>query len=140
MKKILLLLFLILSPIALPQVAQAGRVEPESVNCWFYKGNTIELKNTCTYESTSWTGGWNAKLTWEDTVQSTITYGKQGRGDYSACSSNDQYAIDGTCGPVYYRDPRTLKRLSSKERKKFSYNQSIVTCIQLNQKSVCWKR
>jgi hypothetical protein len=136
MEKFLSFLFLLTS-IALPQVAQAGRVEPESINCWFYKGSTIALKNSCTYESHSWTGGWNAQLTWEDGVRNTITYGKQGRGDYSACPSDEQYAIDGTCGQVYYRNPRTLKRISSRQ---ISNHQSVVTCVQLKQKSVCWQR
>lgn len=136
MKKNISFLFLLVS-IAFPQTAQAGRVEPESVKCWFYKGNSIALKSTCTYESHSWMGGWTAQLTWEDGVSNTITYGKQGRGDYSACPSDDQYAIDGTCGKVYYRNSRTLKRVSSSQ---ISNGQSAVTCVQLKQKSVCWQR
>ncbi len=139
MNKILISL-IILSSIALPQAAQAGRVEPEAVKCWFYKGNSIALKNTCTYESHSWMGGWTAQLTWEDGVSNTITYGKQGRGDYSACPSDDQYAIDGTCGRVYYRNPQSLKRISESMAQRLRDNQSVVTCVQLNQKSVCWKR
>lgn len=36
--------------------AQAGRVEPKSVSCWFFRRKKVELEQTCITEIYLWTG------------------------------------------------------------------------------------
>jgi hypothetical protein len=111
-------------------IAIAGRIEPKPVQCYFFKGETLALQNTCTYEGWSWTGGGGTSLTWEDGVVSQIQFGLQGRGT-KVCSDGER-AIDGKCGKLYDRSPITLKRISNG-------TESAISCVQLAKKSICWK-
>ena len=139
MKKLILIL-LLLSPIALPQPAQAGRVEPEPVPCFFFRGETLEIRNTCTYESTSWMGGGVPSLTWEDGVKTSMAYGLIGRGT-PACKNTSETAVDGVCGKDYFRDARTLKRISDKQRiKLLNQDEKYIVCVEVKNKSICWLR
>ena len=139
MKKLILTL-LLLSPIALPQPAQAGRVEPEPVPCWFFRGETLEIKNTCTYASASWLGGGGRGLTWEDGVTTSMGFGLVGRGT-PACKNTSETAVDGVCGKGYARDVRTLKRISEEQRTKLlSQDKKFIRCVEVKTKSICWLR
>lgn len=33
--------------------AQGGKVKPTPVSCWFFRGEKLELQQTCTYSSQS---------------------------------------------------------------------------------------
>ena len=139
MKKLILTL-LLLSPIALPQSAQAGRVEPPPAACSFFRGETLDLKNTCTYESASWAGGDGRGLTWEDGVTTSMGFGLVGRGT-PACKNTSETAVDGVCGKGYARDVRTLKRISEKQRiKLLSQDKKSIHCVEVKNKSICWLR
>ena len=139
MKKLILTL-LLLSPIALPQPAQAGRSEPEPVTCWFFRGETLNLKNTCIYVSESWGPGGGRSLTWEDGVTTSMVYGLVGRGT-PVCKNTDETSVDGVCGKSYARDARTLKRISDEQRTKLlSQDSKFIRCIEVKNKSICWLR
>lgn len=139
MKKFILTL-LLLSPIAFPQPAQAGRVEPQPVACWFFRGETLELKNTCTYESTSWAGGGGRSLTWEDGIKTSMGFGLVGRGT-PACKDSNETAVDNVCGKGYARDAKTLKRMSEGQRIKLvNQDKKFILCIEVRNKSICWLR
>jgi hypothetical protein len=119
--------------------ALAGRIEPTSVPCWLFRGEKLELKQTCIYEFYSWAGGAAATLRWEDGVRTKIVWGLQGRGE-KPCA-DDSTGVDGVCGTNYYRHPATLKRISSFEREsRLKNNQPSVNCVQLRSKSICWLR
>lgn len=115
--------------------AQAGKVEPKPVSCWFFRGEKLELRQTCIYESISWAGGWRATLTWNDGVKTIIASGVQGRGD-KACEGTK---VDNVCGISYLRHPSTLKRLSEAEIDRMRMNnRKMVACVQLVGNSVCY--
>jgi hypothetical protein len=117
---------------------RAGRVEPTPVSCWFFRGDRVELKQTCIYESRSWAGGGVIFLRWEDGVQTKIARGFQERGE-KPCGDNN--GIDGVCGVTYFRDSTTFKRLSEEESQKLAINhQSRIGCVQVGDKSICWLR
>ena len=124
-------------PIALPQSAQAGRIEPEPVTCWFFRGEALELKNTCTYESTTWAGGGGQSLNWEDGVKTSMAFGLVGRGT-PACKNSNETSVDDVCGKRYGRHPQTLKRLSDREADRVSRNN--ISCVEVKKKSICWLR
>ena len=137
MKKLILTL-LLLSPILLPQPAQAGRIEPEPVTCWFFRGETLQIKNICTYESTSWAGGGVQSLTWEDGVKTSMAFGLVGRGT-PACKNSNETSVDEVCGKGYARDAKTLKRISEVQRTKLiSQSRGFVRCVEVKNKSICW--
>lgn len=115
---------------------RAARVEPTPVHCWFLRGEEIELQQTCTYESVSWAGGGGSTLLWEDGVKTTLGWGLQGRGR-NPCG--DDWRVDGVCGSEYYRRPDTFEVISQTERNHRVMNeQDAITCIQVNDHSVCW--
>jgi hypothetical protein len=134
MKKIIALIPVITAAFAIAP-AQAGRVEPKPVHCWFLQGETITLNQTCTYESSSWAGGGIRSLTWEDGVKTTIAWGEQGRGG-KRC---DEVSVDGVCGTYQARDPKNLNHLSEPQVKQRQKNGRIfVNCAQVKGKSICW--
>lgn len=47
--------------------AQSGPVR-DKVNCYFFRGDSLELRNTCKIEDATWAGGGNLKLYWPDGV------------------------------------------------------------------------
>jgi hypothetical protein len=118
--------------------ARAGRAEPTSVSCWFFRRDKVELKQTCIHESRSWAGGGVGTLRWEDGVQTKIYRGFQENGD-KPCGENE--SIDGICAVRYFRHPTSLQRISEEESQKREMNrQSIVTCLQVLDKSICYLR
>lgn len=117
--------------------ARAGRIEPTPVSCWLFRGDKLELNQTCTYESVSWAGGGTSSLRWEDGVRTQMAWGLQGRGEKPCADTS----IDGVCGVTYGRHPATLKRISNAEREKLaSQSQPTISCVQVQNKSVCWLR
>jgi len=117
--------------------AHGGEVKPTPVSCWFFRGEKLELQQTCTYRSRSWAGGWAASLHWEDGVPTKIAYGLQGRGE-KPCEDT---SVDGVCGVTYFRHPTTLKRISEVEgENRFKESQPTIICIEIQDKSVCWRR
>lgn len=136
MKKLLALI-----PIAVTALsvfpAHAGRIEPTPVTCWFFQGEQVELQQTCSYESISWTGGGGSSLHWEDGVETHMKWGLQERGSRPC----EDTSLDGVCGTTYYRHLTTLEQISETERnRRVMNNQKAITCIQVQNKSVCWLR
>jgi hypothetical protein len=115
---------------AIAQQAIAGSFKNESIQCYFFKGEKLAIEDTCQASGTSWAGGGGYSLKWSDGVTTQIKFGLQGRG-IPVCPSQDQMAVDDTCGQKYSRSIKTLKSIDSRD--------GAMTCIQLNQKSVCWK-
>lgn len=111
----------------------AGRVEPRFVSCYFFRGENISLRNKCIFESTSWMGGGNRSLRWEDGVTTKMSWGLVGRGT-KVCEGNE-VQVDGVCGKLYYRSGISLNRISNSN---FDEIKDIY-CVQLKQKSICWK-
>jgi hypothetical protein len=119
----------LLGSVILPQTALAGRIHPTPVRCYFFQKEVLDIQNICTYESWSWAGGGGA-ITWEDGVTTKYQYGLQGRG--TQVCLDGEIAVDGVCGKTYQRSLNTLKRISDSGK-------SEIICIQLDNKSVCWK-
>jgi len=115
--------------------ARAGRIEPTPVSCWLFRGDKLELNQTCSYESISWAGGGTSSLRWEDGVRTKMAWGLQGRGE-RLCEDT---SIDGVCGVSYGRHPATLKRISNEEQEnRRSKNQPTIRCVQVQDKSICY--
>jgi hypothetical protein len=74
-------------------------------------------------------------LRWFEGVQTKMTWGLQGRGE-KPCAED---SINGVCGVIYFRHPTTLQRISEEESQKRAINcQLAVTCVQIQDKSICW--
>jgi hypothetical protein len=117
--------------------AEAGRVEPESVPCWFFREEKLVLRQTCIYESTSWLGGGGRSLLWEDGVKTEMNWGLQGRGERPC----EDTTLDGICGSEYFRNPATLTRLANAEVERMrTKNQRMIRCVQARRNSVCFLR
>ena len=115
-----------------PKGAIAGQTPPTQVHCYFLQNENLTLKNMCTYQGSSWAGGGQHTLTWEDGIQTILSYGSGSRGGL-VCPEN-QVRVDGdVCGIRYVRSAKNLNRMSD------SYAGSNLTCVQLNKKSICWK-
>jgi hypothetical protein len=137
MRKLLVLLPLVTAMFS-PTTVQAGVVAPTPVTCWFFQGEQLKLKQTCIYQSASWAGGGGSNLTWEDGVKTNMAWGRVGRGE-KVCQSSEEMKVDGLCGKIYYRDPKTNKRISGAEREhRVMNNQKSVSCVQIKANSVCW--
>jgi hypothetical protein len=115
--------------------AQAGKIEPMPVSCWFLHGENVQLNQTCTYESVSWSGGGLMSLTWEDGVKTGMTWGVQGRGGRPC----EETALDGVCGSDYIRDPKSFRELPREQgEQRRLEGQKSVRCVEVKQNSVCW--
>jgi hypothetical protein len=114
-----------------PQIAQARTFENATVPCYFFKGETLALKETCQSNGASWMGGGGHSLKWSDGVVTEIKFGLHGRGT-PVCPDKEQTSVDGKCGSTYYRSGKTLKRINSTEK------EESIHCIQLKGKSICW--
>lgn len=122
--------------------AYAGRIEPIQTKCWYFVLEQVEIRHTCVYESTSWTGGGSMSLLWEDGVKTQMSWGLQGRGEY-LCNNIEDITVDGVCGSTYFRDSVSLNRLAKSEaenrwRSGPEDRQTVAKCIQLQRSSVCW--
>ena len=119
--------------------AIAGVNPPRSVRCYFFKGENLEIENTCILKSATWTGGGFRTLRWEDGVVTEMQFGLQGRG-WRVCPE-DETSVDGVCGKSYDRHPDDLQRISERESFNMSVNQNRtpVKCVQVRKGSVCWK-
>ena len=133
MKKLLalipsVLLFVLANP------AQAGRIEPKPVSCYFFRGEQLEIQQTCIYDSHSWLGGGIATLQWEDGVKTSIAWGVQERG-VKTCENT---SLDGVCALSYHRDPETLNSISRAELDRMRRNgRKTLHCNQVGRNSVC---
>jgi len=134
MKKLLALIPSVLLVIS-ANPAQAGRIEPKPVSCYFFRGEKLEIQQTCIYESTSWAGGAAARLQWRDGVKTAIAWGLQGRG----AKPCDEVSLDKVCGSTYHRHPKTLQRISKESAMRLSANkQQALYCVQAGRNSVCY--
>ena len=116
---------------------QAGRIEPRLESCYFFRGENLELRQTCIYESTSWAGGGVSKLVWEDGVVTNIKWGLQGRGGKTTCDG--EMSVDNVCAVSYSRHPITLKRISRETMERMNRNdQNVISCLQTGRNSVCY--
>lgn len=116
---------------------QAGRIAPEPKSCYFFRGEQLELRQTCIYESTSWAGGGVSKLVWEDGVVTSIKWGLQGRGGKTTCDG--EMSVDNVCTVSYSRHPITLKRISRENMERMNRNdQKVISCLQTGRNSVCY--
>ena len=114
-----------------PQTAQARTFENATVSCYFFKGETLALKETCQSNGASWMGGGGHSLKWSDGVVTEVKFGLHGRGT-PVCPDKEQTSVDGKCGSTYYRSAKTLKKINSTGK------EETIHCIQLKGKSVCW--
>ena len=127
MKKLLALLPIIVMGVFVSP-ARAGKVGPVSIPCWFFRGEKLELQQTCISESHTWIGGGIRFIRWEDGVQTNMAWGLQGRGERPCVD----ISVDGVCGVSYERHPTTLKRISNEERENRRIkNQPTLGCIQV---------
>jgi len=121
--------------------AIAGRIDPVEVPCWYFKGEKLQFRQTCVYDSASWTGGYSLRLRWEDRVTTSVGHGLIGRGE-KPCGND--YVIDGkTCGTRFFRNPDTMKRIAREEdgwRWREKTGRNAITCIQAkgSKNSFCW--
>ena len=117
--------------------AHAGRTQPKPVSCYFFRGEQLELRQTCIYESASGAGFWAAYLQWEDGVKTRISRGIASQDD-KRCK-NEGLSLDRVCGLSYYRHPQTLKRMSDEDIKRMRMNnQKTILCVQVDRNSVCY--
>lgn len=115
---------------------QAGRTEPQPKPCYFFRGEQLELRQTCIYESTSWAGGGVSKLVWKDGVVTTMKWGLQGRGEKTC---NGEMSVDGVCARGYYRHPISFERISRETMERMNRNdQNVINCLQIGRNSVCY--
>jgi hypothetical protein len=112
----------------------AGQVKPRLATCYFFQGEKLAIKESCTFESYSWAGGGGSTLTWKDGIKTQHAWGLQGRGE-RVCPEGEE-SIDRVCGKSYARQPKTLKTLSAIESTQLKSRP--IHCVQLKQKSVCW--
>jgi hypothetical protein len=68
-------------------------------------------------------GGGGYSLKWSDGVTTQIEFGLQGRGT-PVCPSQEQIAVDDTCGQKYYRSIKTLRPVDA--------GYGVMSCIQLD--------
>ncbi len=136
MKKRSVLILVGLASAFLVSPAQAGRLDPTSIPCWVFRGEKLELQQTCIVEGSSWLGGGGRTMLWEDGVKTKIAFGIQGRGE-RPCQDT---SVDGVCGTNYSRHPTTLKRITQKEWDNGVCNsQKVIDCVQLQKHSICWQ-
>jgi hypothetical protein len=113
-----------------PQTAQARSFKNNSVRCYFFKGETLAMEETCKSDGGSWAGGGGHSLKWSDGITTQIKFGLQGRGT-PACPSGNQMSVDDKCGEVYLRSASSFRRVKNASGK-------FIECVQLDRKSVCW--
>jgi hypothetical protein len=114
------------------KIAIAGQTQPIPVRCYFFKGETLQLENTCTYQGSSWAGGGSHSLTWKDGIVTSISYGLGARGA-KTCADGEFLVDDKVCAASYSRSSKTLKRISNNS------DSDRVNCLQMKGKSICWK-
>ena len=113
-----------------PKGAIAGSFNNKTVECYFFNGERLALKDTCKSDGVSWAGGGGHRLKWSDGIVTQIKFGLHGRGT-PICPSKTQNSVDDKCGDVYSRSTKTLKRIEER-------GGNSITCVQLDRKSVCW--
>jgi hypothetical protein len=114
------------------KIAIARPNPPTPVQCYFFKGETLQLENTCTYQGSSWAGGGSHSLTWKDGIVTSISYGLGARGA-KTCADGEFLVDDKVCAVRYSRSSKTLKRISNNS------DSDRVNCVQMKGKSICWK-
>jgi hypothetical protein len=138
MKKSILALIPIFSSVFISVPTQAGRFEPVSGKCWFFRGEELEIEQSCTLSGYSWAGGGYTVLRWEDGVKTVISFGKQGRGSRPCQTENSKFneevAVDGVCGEWYHCDLETLEPVEADS----SNREELIRCVAVNGNSVCY--
>jgi hypothetical protein len=115
-----------------PKTVIARPTPPTPVPCYYFQGETLELKNTCTYKGSSWAGGGSHTLTWEDGIVTSISYGLGARGA-KTCAEGEFLVDDNVCAVNYSRSSKTLKSISNDS------TSDRLHCLQMKGKSICWK-
>jgi hypothetical protein len=116
--------------------AIAGHTQPQSTSCWFVRDQKLEISGNCTIESWSYAGGSLRKLTWEDGVTTSIQYGVQNHRRSVCPKGTDEIALDDVCGSEYLRYAKTFERVLKSEA---SRAKDTINCIEVKQRSVCWR-
>jgi hypothetical protein len=115
-----------------PKSAIARSFNNNSVPCYFFKGEVLEIQEVCKSDGGSWAGGGGHSLKWSDGIITRIKFGLHGRGT-PVCPSTELTSVDGKCGKTYYRSNTTFKRVKNS-------SDDTIVCVQLDRKSVCWGR
>ena len=118
--------------------AQAGRTEPQPKPCYFFRGEQLELRQSCIYASTSWAGGGASELVWEDGVVTTMNWGQRGEGKKICNGEMGEMSVDNVCARGYYRHPITLEPISREDMKRMNRDQKVIFCLQTGRNSVCY--
>ncbi|BAI91613.1 hypothetical protein L1F28_32240 [Arthrospira platensis NCB002] len=113
----------------------AGKLEPTSGECLFFRNGQLEKRQSCTYSGYSWAGGGFTQLEWEDGVSTVINFGVQGRGERPC----PEVGVDGVCGEWGFRDAATLAPLSQRTLRRMSNGGPMFRCVNVNNNSVCWR-
>jgi hypothetical protein len=103
-----------------------------TVPCYFFKGEVLEIQEVCQSDGGSWAGGGGHSLQRNDGIITQIKFGLHGRGT-PVCPSTELTSVDGKCGKKYYRSSTTFKRVKNS-------SDDTIACVQLDRKSVCWGR
>jgi hypothetical protein len=112
--------------------AYAGSTKPQPISCWFFRGDKLELQQTCIYNSFSGAGVWAGYLQWQDGVKTEISRGIVNK----RCKG---LSLDRVCGSSYNRHPQTLQRISDEDSKRMGINnQKTIFCVQVDRNSVCY--
>jgi hypothetical protein len=132
-----LVLLPFLAASALTSPAKAGESGPTTVACWFFRGEAVELQQTCTDTASWWMGGGVGSLKWEDGVVTHRAWGLQGRGERPC----ENMSLDNVCAIEYGRNFTTLERISEDEVSNYQRDgQPYVRCLQVGNNSVCWEK
>ncbi len=125
MKKILLL-FSLASATLVGQPAKAAITYPTPVRCYFFRGERVEIQETCILSSGSGTSSGEITLQWPDGVITKMRW------------RNDRLSIDGYDAFMYWRDSRNFQRLPTN----IDRTENLLKCWQSESSgnSVCWRR
>lgn len=110
--------------------ADARYFTNNTVPCYFFKGETLKIKEICQSDGASWIGGGGHSLKWSDGETTQIKFGLHGRGT-PVCLDKEQISVDGKCGANYRRSTKNFRRITN-------YRDDSMNCVQLTGKSVCW--
>jgi len=114
----------------------AGKLEPTSGECLFFRNGQLEKRQSCTYSGYSWAGGGFTELKWKDGVSTVIHFGIRGRGERPC----PEVGVDGVCGEWHYRDATTFAPLPNAEPRQTQRNGiPTLQCVDVNNNSVCWR-
>jgi hypothetical protein len=135
MKQFLLPLTACLSLIT-QSTAIASETAFPDVKCYIFQGDQLAIENTCITEGETRPDGGFMTLTWENGATTLRSFGKS-QGAETCPNLEDN--VDGFCGKPYLRHPTTFQQLSGQTADQLQKEEKAIQCIQLQQKSICWK-